>query len=284
MATNATNISNVTDIRTDKEGNPIKNLKTYDQFSENAYATFDPITFNSFGNIMRTTNRNLATIIKENYQKIFHDLRGVYIAYYPGSPAPFMVEFYFAKNIAPKPEDKIANLKDLTVMDAQHNNLYYQKQVLNNKVGGKHYTLNDDTKIILGDIMFGGKDANKPNQAKWNNFIEEVWVPTVDQTFRPGSGELLIKVSKCFDIHRILQKVMPEHMLWKIENKDDGAGNSKAVVSTAVAKYECRFIKFTYNDPFVFIMNIEQFDKNAVEEMTASENPTQRIVSGVVYY
>ena len=283
MATNTTNINNVVDNRTDKDGNEIKDLKFFGELSEKAYAEFDPITFNSFGNIMRTTNRNLATIIRENYQKIFHDLRGVYIAYIPGSPAPFMVEFYFAKNVLDKPAEKLANLKDLAVMDAGHNNLYYQKQILNNKVEGKHYTINDETKLILSDIMFGGKDANKPNNAKWNNYIEEVRIPTMDATYIPGSTEIMVKVSKCFDLRRILQKIMPANMLYKVEASGED-GSTKAKVSMAPAKYEARFIKFLYNDPFVFIMNIEQFDKNAVEEMVTSENPQQKMMSGVVYY
>ena len=273
------------DKTTDKDGNQIQNLKYYGNMSENAELKFDPLPFEAFGKMARTTNRALSTAIKEYYGKIFHDLRGAYIAYVPGAMAPFVTELYFAKNSAPMPTGKIENLTDLTTINRDRNNLFYQKQVVDNKAVGKHYTLNEQTKLLLGDIMFGGKDACKPNNNKWNQYINEVWVPTGDFTFNPRAGELLLRVSGCFDIHRILTKIYGTAMVTRTVVEDDGSGEPKAKNFSAEGAYEARFIKYAFNEPNVFVMNIEQFDKSAVEEMTVRENPIRRnMVSGVVYY
>ena len=94
-----TNFTNVFDDTTDNEGNRKTNLKYYDGLSENAKLEFDPITFESYGKFARTTNRQLATIIREYYSKTLHDLRGVNILYNPGNnKAPFDVVMYFAIN------------------------------------------------------------------------------------------------------------------------------------------------------------------------------------------
>lgn len=283
-----TNFTNVFDDTTDNEGNRKTNLKYYDGLSENAKLEFDPITFESYGKFARTTNRQLATIIREYYSKTLHDLRGVNIVYNPSAPAaPFELIMYFAKNSLPKPDGKIDNLSDLTVVqNTEKTSLYWMKKAVDNKAGGKHYTLNDATKLLLGDIMWGGKDANKPNNnGRWSTFISEVWVPTSDWTYNPKAGELLIEVKGCFDFHRVLKKIFGNTMVTKTEVYTDDEGQSRAKNFTAEAAYEARFIKYSVNEPNVFTMNIEQFDKAAVEEIVGRENPVRRAtISGVVYY
>lgn len=279
-------LNNISDRTKDKDGNDLANLKMYNGISENARLEWDSLTFEAFGKIERTTNRALSTTIREYLSKTFHDIRGVNILYNPGpgNNQPFVLEMYFAKNQAPLADGKIENLTDITVA-AKGTSLYYQKQVVDNKAAGKHYTLNDETKVLLGDLMFGGKDANKPNNGRWNQYISEIWVPSSDFTFNPRAGELLLKVSGCFDIHRILQKLYGNTMITKTQGFTDDQGNTKARNFSSEAAYEVRFIRFAYNEPTVFIMNIEQFDKSAVEEMTVKENPIRRAtVSGVVYY
>lgn len=276
-------LTNVTDNTKDKEGNEIKNLKYFgegdQQISENAHITWSPLPFESFGKIMRTTNRALATAVKEYYQKTFHDLRGVNLRYVPGLQAPFVFEFFFAKNSMPKPDGKIYNLKDLTI-PAKGDNLYTKKQVLDNKVVGKQYTLNDETKLLLSDIMYGGKNANNPKNGRWNNYITDFWNQTNDWTFNPNAGEFLVRVTGCFDIHRILQKLYGNSMVVKTEKVENGDRNL-----SSTAAYEVRFIKYAFNEPNIFIMNVEQFDKSAVEEITIKENPIIRTTAnGFTYF
>ena len=64
----AEKINNVIDIRTDSEGNPLKDLVIYDHLSNKAVAKFSPYTFKCFGSIMRMTNQQLSIIITEYYQ------------------------------------------------------------------------------------------------------------------------------------------------------------------------------------------------------------------------
>ena len=282
-----TNLTNVYDSTTDNEGNNIPKLKYFGDLSENAKLEFDPLTFEAYGKFMHTTNRQLATIIKEFYGKTFHDLRGVNITYNPGNPrAPFDVIMYFAVNALPKPEGKINNLTDLTVaQNGDKTSLYWMKKAVDNKAGGKHYTLNEQTKLLLGDIMYGGKDANKPASGCWNGFITEVWVPTSDMTYNPRAGELLIEVKSCFDFHRVLKKIFGNTMVTKTDLYTDADGQTKAKNFSAEAAYEARFVKYALNEPNVFIMNVEQFDKVGVEEAAGRENPVRRsAVSGVIYF
>lgn len=283
-----TNLTNVFDDTEDNEGNKKVNLNYFNGLSENARLEFDPLTFEAYGKTMRATNRQIATIVREYYAKTFHDLRGVNVVYNPGQPAaPFELIMYFAKNSLDVPTNKISNLTDLTVVHGTNTtSLYYLKQAVDNKAVGKHYTLNDQTKLLLGDIMFGGKGANKPkNVNRWNAFISEVPVQTSNWAFDPRSVEVLIQVKGCFDFHRVLKKIFGGTMVTKTDVTKNQDGRTMARNTSAEAAYEARFIKYAFNDPNVFIMNIEQFDKAAVEELVAKENPISRAaVSGVVYF
>ena len=118
------------------------------------------------------------------------------------------------------------------------------------------------------------------------NFIKEIKVPSINATFRPGAIDILVKVFGCFDLHKILQKIMPKSMVYMTTVTSEDNGVSVNVENhTCAAMYEARFIRYSKNDPFVFIMNIEQFDKNKVEEMAMNENPAQRAnLTGVIYY
>lgn len=278
---NAIQINNVVDVKVEPEEGK-KGPMFYGPFSENAHLEWDPLNFKAFGKMARTTNKDVALALKEYYGKTFHDLRGVNLTYTPGSAAPFFVEFYFAKNYAPCPEGKIENLRDLTVLDANRNSLYYQKKLVDNKATGKHYTLNDETRLLLADIMFGGvnnKD-NEPTKNKWNNYISEIFVPVNDPSYHQRAGDLLIRVAGCFDFHRILQKLYGSVMVTDTISREGRTTNY-----TADAFYEARFIRYVPQESSVFIMNIEQFDRSATEEFIIKENPVQRTaINGVSFF
>ena len=277
--TSTTTIINPTNS---KEGAAVK---TYGGLSEDAYIEFTPLAFNSFGSFMRLTNKQLSLMIKEHYQTVFHDLCGVYIAYTGNPNSPFTTEFYFSKNSLDIPENeadhKIQNIKDLTITDKNHTNLFYQKRALDMKLAGERFTINDETKVLLSDIMWGGRAANKPNNPKWDNYIQEIKAPVQQQSlFHPTAFNVMVKVSGCFDLHKILQKILPKTMVTSTTVDENG----KITNYLATSLYEVRFIRFTRNDPFMFIMNIEQFDKKEVEKMALNENPAQRAINGIIYY
>ena len=278
------NLNNVVDK---SSTDPDYKGKLYGDLSltENAKLMWEPLTFQAYGKISRTTNRSLATQIREYLAKTFHDIRGVNISYVPGRKDPFNVEIFFAQNGMPlKPDDhKIKNVVD-TTFAGNKNSLYYRKKALDNRIMGKHYTINDETKLLLADFCYGGKKANLPNNNKWKRFIEEVWVPTSDWTFNPRASECLIKVSGCFDLKRFLKRLYGNNMVTKTEVYKENNKEKYRNYSSA-AEYFPRFIEYMKNEPTVFIINIEQFDPEAVEKFILNENPFQRAMSGgIIYY
>jgi len=282
MADVAAKVNNVVDVRVDSNGNPLKDLVIYDRLSNKATAKFSPYTFRSFGNIMRLTNQQLSIIIREYYQKIFHDLRGVYIAYQPGMKSPFNVDFYFTKNMAECPEGKITNIDDLTKVGKEAN-IYQKNKALQNKMSGNIYTINDDTKVLLSEIMYGGKGekSNNPHSNKWKQCCMSRWIPARDSQYRPGAGELWIRVYGCFDIRLILKKIFDENMITYTKTIKTSDGYD-AENFTAACMYEARFVKWVNSN--VFVMNIEQFDSKAVAEFAIADNPQMQLANGFIYY
>ena len=67
-------LANVVDRTKTKDGKDIENLKWYGNLSENARLEWEPLLFESFGKLMRTSNRSIATAVKEYYAKTFHDI------------------------------------------------------------------------------------------------------------------------------------------------------------------------------------------------------------------
>ena len=284
MAENAAKkINNVMDVRVDQNGQPVKGLVVYDKLSNQATVRFTPYEFKSFGNIMRITNQQLSIIIREYYQKIFHDLRGVYVGYMAGQKSPFNIDFYFTKNMAEMPEGKIANIKDLGAVDV-NSNLYMKMQARNNRMAGNIYTLNDDTKHLLSEIMYGGPNdkANGPKSNRWKQCMIEKWVQSNDFTYRQGAGELWIRVYGCFDIQRILQKIMPSTMVTNVKVTKNSDGTYDAENFTANCRYKARFVEWLTQN--VFVLNIEQFDEKAVAEFQMAKNPQMNLANGFLYY
>lgn len=237
---------------------------------------WEPIEFQSFGRISRMTSDELARKIKFAYMETFHDLKGVNVIY---TPAGFEVQLYFEYNPDQVPEGKIRNLVNLTAPTNTGKNLYYKNQVIQHKVNGESFTLNDETKLLLSDCMFGGREANKPKDPKWKNYIKEVHVPLGynNPFFKPKNAtRVMIKVTG-LDIRKILQKLYGDDMIVKTINDGDSDMNVHAK-----AMYEIRYIKGTSNG--TFIVNIEQFDVGATQQIVAQENPQIQNTTGIVYY
>lgn len=242
----------------------------------NAYLEWAPIPFKAFGRTTRVRSDVLSKFIYGEFRKTFHDIRGVNIAYVNGN---FVLELYFENNTEEMKQGTIKNLDNLVVSNHPigNNNLLARKRIVNNRINGKTYTLTDETKLLLSDLMYGGREQNKPNNNRWNQFIQEVHVPTNDPFFRRSERILLRVVG--LDFRRVLQKLYGRLMV----TETVAQGNGKDVNYRSIAYYEPRYIKA--NADMTFIMNIECFDKAAVEEFTVRENPiAQYNASGVNYY
>ena len=280
-----TAFTNILERTTDKDGTALEpKIDFGNGLNENCELYWEPSPFVSFGKIMRTTNRDLSICIKNYYAQTFHDLRGVYIMW---DGVNFNTEMYFSKNMEPKPADKIDNLVDITAAPKSGASLYALKQAVDNKTAGKRYTLNDQTKLLLSDICYGGRNNAKPQNTKfWQSRIREIWIPSTDTFYNPRAGQLVLSVSGCFDIHRILSKLFGKRMVVETSMyHDDASGKDKAQNRSSDAAYEARYIRPVINEPHVFVMNIEQFDKPAVEKITTIENPIRPLIhSGIVYF
>ena len=242
-----------------------------------SYLQWTPAAFKAFGCTTRVRSDVLAKMIYGAFSKTFHDRRGANIAFMNGN---FVLELYFENNTEELKSGAIMNLVNLvapTPNNVSGTNLLARKRVVNNRVNGKTYTLNDETKLLLSDFMYGGRENNKPTSNRWHQFIQEVHVPTTDPFFR-SSERILLRVVG-LDFRKVLQMLYGRLMV----TETVAQGNGKDVNYRAVAYYEPRYIKA--NADMTFIMNIEQFDKGAVEEFTVRENPLAQFnVSGVNYY
>ena len=245
----------------------------------NARLEWSPLEFKTLGKFMRTTNDELSRLIREAYQETFHDLRGVNIMYAP--PSGFVIELFFELNQEPIEAGKIRNILDLT--EPVKGDLFTMMQVSQNKASGKKYTLNDETKLLLSDCMFGGRNAkdNKPKSKKWDERISEVHVSLKsygDMMYanRLEPERILVKVVG-LDINRVVQKLFGDDMIIKTITNGDSDTNIHAR-----AKYIVRFIDSNSNG--TYNIHIEQFDADAVKQHILKKNPQIQMGYGVVMW
>lgn len=281
MATEKTNFNNVITEGGNSENNAnnTKNPVDYGMgFNGNEVLKWQPTTFEAFGKTTRIRSDVLARNISTMFKQTFHELKGCNIIPLPNGQ--FSVEMFFEHNNEPLPEGKIMNLESLIDTSTGANNLYYRQQVIQNRKAGKVYTLNNETKLLLSKFMYGGKEANKPNNTKvWNSdqIIKEVHIPVNDPFFRSQNTDRILVRASGLDIRRILQELYGRDMITKTVANEAGDTNYRAA-----AQYEPRFIKA--NADGTFIMNIEQFDKGAVERIFMQENPIPQQYLGVQMY
>ena len=241
---------------------------------------WQPETFEAFGKTTRINSADLSRKIYSHFKQTFHELKGCNMVVLPNGQ--ITVELYFERNTEPLPDGKIMNLDSLIdpVGSGARANLYERMQVTQNRRMGKTFTLNNETKLLLSKFMFGGKNANMPNNNKvWGNenVLREVHIP-VNDPYRRGynTDRILVRVSN-FDIRRILQELYGRDIVTKTVANEAGDTNYRSE-----ARYEVRFIKGMVDGSF--IMNIEQFDSAAIEKIFMQENPIPQQYLGVQMY
>lgn len=287
MATYENNINNMVqnpneEKVTEQTNETINNgVKMIGSIPEDSSLEWSPIPFKALGKTTRVHSDDLCRKIRAAFGESFHDLKGVNIVYINNA---FMVEMFFEVNTEPLPDGKIRNLVNLTAPVTENKtNLYYKNMAVQHKLNGESFTLNDETKLLLSDFMFGGRKAsipnNKKNNNRWNECINEVRVPTSaygDMLYRRSADRILVRVTG-LDIKRILQKLYGTDMvvLTNSNGKTDENVHAKAF-------YEPRFAKMLPNG--TFIINIEQFDVGAAQQFAIQENPQIQQQTGVVYY
>lgn len=281
MATEKTNFTNV--VRGGETiNNNTKNPIEYGMdFDGSEVIKWQSETFEAFGKTTRINSAELSRKIYNHFKQTFHELKGCNLVAMPNNQ--FMVEMFFERNTEPLPNGKIMNLDSLidpVGRGGSNNNLYERMQVTQNRRMGKTFTLNNETKLLLSKFMYGGKNANLPNNKKvWGNdaVLREVHIPVTDP-FRRGynTDRILVRVSG-LDIRRILQELYGRDMITKTVANESGDTNYRSE-----ARYEVRFVKA--NTDGTFIMNIEQFDSAAIEQIFMRENPIPQQYLGVQMY
>lgn len=278
MATE-TNFTNV--VKDGEATNNTKNPIEYGmEFDGTEAIKWQPETFEAFGKTTRINSAELSRKIYAHFKQTFHELKGVNIVILAN--AQIAVEMFFERNTEPLPKGKIMNLDSLVdpVGTGSRNNLYERMQVTQNRRMGKTFTLNNETKLLLSKFMYGGKNANMPNNNKiWGNenVLREVHIP-VNDPYRRGynTDRILVRVSG-LDIRKILQELYGRDIITMTVVNEAGDTNYRSE-----ARYEVRFIKA--NADGTFIMNIEQFDSAAIEKIFMKENPIPQMYLGVQMY
>lgn len=228
--------------------------------------------FRPFGKTTRINSKQLSIDIKEQFQQTFHELAGCLVTF----SRNFEVTLFFEKNVEACPEGKITSLVDFTnPQGLNRSNLMDGMRYLNNKTSGKTFELNSETKALLSDFMFGGRNANRD----WKQLVSERRMPTDPYNMNPNMprGERILIAVTGFDIRRIIEAMYGSVMVTDTYEED-----GQIINVTAKAMYEVKYAK-PKNDG-TFMINIEQFDVKKVEELTREENPVINNGYGFMMY
>lgn len=275
---NKNNVNN----KANNNGGNNKNEKSYEVMSGNGkkdikesdIVTFEPIPFEAFGKTTRINSYKLAQIIREQFQKKFHDVIGAFVGYAGNN---FTVTLFFQDNPDQIPVGKIKNLVNYQTNDGvDRKSLWEQSQMLKRRSTGKTFALNDATKLLLSDFMYGGKGANKPNNEKrWTESTFERRVPAPTSLYQYGAENIIIGVTN-IDLKAICHKLFGNTIITSTKYDEDGTAYN---TQSNGAFYEVRYSKPMPDGSFM--INIEQFDRQKVEEYTKNENPQMVMGSGL---
>jgi len=278
MATENTIFTNVVsegEITNNNTKNPVEYGNGFDGTEA---LKWQPETFEAFGKTTRVNSADLSRKICAYFKQTFHEVKGCNMRLLPNGQ--IAVDLFFERNTESLPAGKIMNLDSLIDPVSGKGNLYERMQVTQNRRAGKAFTLNNETKLLLSKFMFGGKNANLPNNNKvWGNaeVLSEVHIPVTDPFHRAyNTDRILVRVSG-FDIRRLVQEIYGRDIITKTVANESGDTNYRSE-----ARYEVRFIKGLADGSFV--MNIEQFDSAAIEAIFMKENPVPQQYLGVQMY
>lgn len=241
------------------------------EVNTNIKLEFTPSPLTSFVNTMRINSDELAVKIRQAYASVFHDLKGVNIVYLNGDR--FNVEFFFEINTEEVPANSIRNIVSLTKANTVDNNLFYRQQAIQHKIAGETYTISDETKALLADVMFGPKEQYHPKSKKWASHIKEFHVSANEYStplYRSGAERIYVRVTD-IDIRKVLRKIYGKKMVISTVPRIDDSGNEYDENLLADAYYNIRYVG--NKNQTVFTVHIEQFDTKAVEQFQADKFP-----------
>lgn len=240
----------------------------------------EPLPFKAIIKSTRCRSDQFARDLSAVLRGAFHDFKGTNLLYTGGNN--IAIELYFEYNPDPVPSNKIRNLVNLT-SPTSGTDLFAKNQVVQHKVRGESYTINDETKLLLSDYMFGGREANEPTNAKkWGAAISEIHMPTSINPVpfqKANSDRIIVKVTN-LNINYVAGLLYGKDMVISTSSGEDG----EDINTHATAKYVTRFNKFLPGSNHIFIFTIDQADKGAVEQTAVNENPFAQVQPGFIMY
>ena len=238
------------------------NEETQQENNTVMYLDWEPRPFDAFAKVSRINSKELAIMIREQYQQNFFDCIGCFIKYTVNGR--FDTTLFFQDRKGEPGENQIKNL--VNVANGQvikTNNLYDRMSAVNKRMLGKTYELTDETKVLLSDVMYGGKNPSK--KRNWNDYVSERAQPASPILFQNNASQIIVAVTG-LDLNLLCRKLFGSRMITETVRE----GN-KIVNKTSDAKYQCSLSK-TLSDGSCMI-NIEQIDPVKVDQIARSENP-----------
>lgn len=235
-----------------------------------------PIPFKPFATVMEIGSDELAHQITSIFKPIFHDLIGTRIMYLGKHPFSgldmFKTTMFFEYNNADIPNGKIRNVENLSAPISRGSSIYERNSRIQNMMNNKVYTLTDETKILLSDFLYGGRDANKPGAKNWNNSnnVSQKTYGSNSPFINNYNAERIILEVNNIDLNATVAKLFGNTMITHSAITSD----NKVKSYTANAKYYVKCMRYKENtNQKICILHIEQYDNDKVEESTIKKNP-----------
>jgi hypothetical protein len=244
-------------------------VKTYNGFDADSRLDWDIFEAQKVGNYYVYSNAELAVQFRTRLQRTFHDCMGVVI--YPAINGNFPCSIIFKYNPADCPEDKIRSLVDVTKINKSSKpNFYDYRMKQMNDFNGVKYELNDETKLLLAEFMYGGKKANMPESGRWKNNIiqQKIQTPVMyGMGAMSNNIEIYIEVINV-NFRALLRKLFGNTLVLSTVKDESG----RIVNYTGTAKYQPRILKS--NPDGTFNIAIDQFSEQKIDELYSIANPS----------
>ena len=198
---------------------------------------WEPISIENYTKVARENSVELAKKFSTKFRSIFHDYVGCNI--FVGNNMKLEMELFFEMSADVAPEGKINNLVDLSSgRGVDRTNVFDGMQFINQKFSSKRYKLNAETRELLSDIMYGGRQANKPtDEAKWAKHEEiRSWNANGNsQNVMYGrSAERQVLRVTGIDINKVAQRLYGDTTVIETTRND----NNETINRTAYALYQ----------------------------------------------
>lgn len=264
--------TNVESVTKEVETDAIKNAAIKeDDSNEILRLDWAPRPFDSFGRSTRINSKDLAVMIRSQYQLSFYDCIGCIIECTNGT---FNTTLFFQDKEGKPGDGQIKNLVNVANSQTAYrsNNLYYGMRNLNKRMAGKTYELTDETKILLSDVMYGGRHGKR----KWNELVTERVLRSNQNYYANNASQIIVAVTG-FNLNYLCRKLFGNRMVTETVREGD-----KIVNKTAEAKYECLLSNVLQDGSFM--IHIDQFDPDKVDKLIRIENPNFIQQTGILMY